>query len=73
MRKKSFQERDPAFIRPLQTARPLSELKPLHNLPRGKNTWNPAILREWWFWPSSVLFLIALYHLYPLFWNAISP
>lgn len=34
--------------------------KALHHLPRGKNAWNPAILKKWWFWPASVLGLILL-------------
>ncbi|GFM37040.1 hypothetical protein [Desulfovibrio psychrotolerans] len=34
--------------------------KALHHLPRGKNTWNPAILKEWWFWPACVAGLAAL-------------
>jgi hypothetical protein len=41
-------------------------LKPLHNLPRGKNTWNPSFLKKWWFWPLSLLVLILLHNLYPL-------
>jgi hypothetical protein len=44
-------------------------LKPLHNLPRGKNTWNPQIIKQWWFWPVSALFLIILFYGYPLIWD----
>ena len=43
----------------------VSKDKPLHNLPRGKNTWNPSFLRQWWFWPASLVFLVLLHHLYP--------
>ncbi len=41
-------------------------LKPLHNLPRGKNTWDPKFIKVWWFWPASVAFLLALYYVYPM-------
>jgi hypothetical protein len=44
-------------------------LKPLHNLPMGKNAWNPRIIRQWWFWPVSVLFLIILFYVYPYIWD----
>jgi hypothetical protein len=44
-------------------------LKPLHNLPRGKNTWNPWIISQWWFWPVSALFLIILFYVYPYIWD----
>jgi hypothetical protein len=44
-------------------------LKPLHNLPVGKNAWNPKIIRQWWFWPVSALFLIILFYVYPLIWD----
>ncbi|GEM_PF-1898559 len=40
-------------------------LKPLHNLPRGKNTWDPKFIKIWWFWPASVAFLLVLYYVYP--------
>ena len=41
-------------------------LKPLHNLPRGKNTWDPKFIKIWWFWPASVAVLLTLYFLYPI-------
>jgi len=44
-------------------------LKPLHNLPRGKKTWDPQIIRNWWFWPVSALFLIILFYVYPYLWD----
>ncbi|TYT76070.1 hypothetical protein [Desulfobotulus mexicanus] len=44
-------------------------LRPLHHLPRGKNTWNPAIIKKSWFWPLSVAILMILYYLYPLIWD----
>jgi hypothetical protein len=44
-------------------------LKPLHNLPRGKNTWDPKIIKQWWFWPVSALFLIILFYVYPYIWD----
>jgi len=34
--------------------------KPLHHLPRRKNSWNPKILTRWWFWPAGVGGLLAL-------------
>lgn len=43
--------------------------KPLHHLPRGKNTWNPKIIKTWWFWPASVAILVLLNYLYPLLWD----
>lgn len=46
--------------------------KPLHNLPRGKNTWNPEFLKIWWFWPASVVFIIVLAYVYPLVWDFFS-
>ncbi|MCW7753992.1 hypothetical protein OOT00_08335 [Desulfobotulus sp. H1] len=47
-------------------------LRPLHHLPRGKNTWNPELIHKSWFWPLSVAILMVLYYLYPLFWDVIS-
>ncbi len=44
-------------------------LKPLHNLPVGKNAWNPKFIRHWWFWPVSALFLIILCYVYPYIWD----
>jgi hypothetical protein len=44
-------------------------LKPLHHLPRGKNTWDPQIIKKWWFWPVSALFLIILFYVYPYIWD----
>jgi hypothetical protein len=44
-------------------------LKPLHNLPVGKNAWNPQFIRQWWFWPVSALFLIILFYVYPYIWD----
>ena len=41
-------------------------LKPLHNLPRGKNTWNPSFLKKWWFWPASLAALVILHNFYPM-------
>ncbi len=41
-------------------------LKPLHNLPRGKNTWDPQFIKNWWFWPLSAAVLIVLFYIYPL-------
>jgi hypothetical protein len=46
--------------------------KPLHNLPRGKNTWNPEFLKIWWFWPASVAFIIVLAYVYPFIWDFFS-
>ncbi len=47
-------------------------LKPLHNLPRGKKTWDPQIIKKWWFWPVSALFIIILYYVYPYVWDFFS-
>jgi hypothetical protein len=44
-------------------------LKPLHNLPRGKNTWDPQFIKKWWFWPLSALLLIILFYVYPYIWD----
>ena len=44
-------------------------LKPLHNLPRGKNTWNPKFIKIWWFWPASALFLLVMFYVYPFIWD----
>ncbi len=44
-------------------------LKPLHNLPVGKNAWNPKFIRQWWFWPVSALFLTILFYVYPYIWD----
>jgi hypothetical protein len=44
-------------------------LKPLHNLPVGKNAWNPQFIRQWWFWPVSAIFLIILFYVYPYIWD----
>ena len=59
-----------------QQEKPLTEadhlytmLKPLHNLPRGKNTWDPKFIKIWWFWPASVAFLLVMYYVYPYIWN----
>lgn len=46
--------------------------KPLHNLPRGKNTWNPEFLKIWWFWPASVAVIIVLAYVYPIIWDFFS-
>lgn len=46
--------------------------KPLHNLPRGKNTWNPEFLKIWWFWPASAAFIIVLAYVYPFIWDFFS-
>jgi hypothetical protein len=44
-------------------------LKPLHQLPIGKNAWNPQFIRRWWFWPASAAVLVILSYLYPLIWD----
>ncbi len=44
-------------------------LKPLHNLPRGKNTWNPEFIKKPWFWPLSAVVLIILFYVYPYIWD----
>ncbi|TVQ98865.1 MAG: hypothetical protein EA399_09040 [Desulfovibrionales bacterium] len=44
-------------------------LKPLHNLPRGKNTWDPKFIKVWWFWPASAAFLLVLFYVYPYIWD----
>ncbi|NCC25259.1 MAG: hypothetical protein EOM25_08685 [Deltaproteobacteria bacterium] len=44
-------------------------IKPLWNLPRGKNTWEPKIMKKWWFWPACAAFLVILYHVYPRLWD----
>ncbi|MCJ8500177.1 hypothetical protein [Desulfatitalea alkaliphila] len=44
-------------------------IKPMHHLPRGKNTWNPKIIRQWWFWPAAAAALYVLYYVYPLVWD----
>lgn len=44
-------------------------LKPLHNLPRGKNTWDPKFIKIWWFWPLSAVTIIVLFHVWPLIWD----
>jgi len=41
-------------------AEPFVPFKALHHLPRGKNTWNPSVLKEWWFWPACVAGLAVL-------------
>jgi hypothetical protein len=46
--------------------------KPLHNLPRGKNTWDPKFIKIWWFWPASVIFIVILAFVYPLIWDFFS-
>lgn len=46
--------------------------KPLHNLPRGKNTWDPEFIKVWWFWPASVVFIIILAFVYPFIWDFFS-
>ncbi len=46
--------------------------KPLHNLPRGKNTWDPEFIKVWWFWPASLIFIIILAFVYPLVWDFFS-
>lgn len=47
-------------------------LRPLHHLPRGKNTWNPEFLKKSWFWPASVAVLTVFYYLYPLLWDVVA-
>jgi hypothetical protein len=54
---------------PLQDDPMVQFLKPLHNLPRGKNTWNPRFLQKWWFWPVSAAVLILLFYVYPHIWD----
>ncbi len=44
-------------------------LKPLHNLPRGKNTWDPQFIKKPWFWPLSALVIIILFYIYPYVWD----
>lgn len=44
-------------------------LKPLHNLPRGKNTWDPQFIKKWWFWPLSAVVIIVLFYVYPHIWD----
>ncbi|WP_459936015.1 hypothetical protein [Desulfonatronum parangueonense] len=44
-------------------------LKPLHNLPRGKNTWDPKFIKIWWFWPASAAFLLVMFYVYPYIWD----
>jgi hypothetical protein len=44
-------------------------LKPLHNLPRGKNTWDPKFIKVWWFWPASAVFLLIMFYVYPYIWD----
>lgn len=44
-------------------------LKPLHNLPRGKNTWDPKFIKIWWFWPASAAFLLIMFYVYPYIWD----
>ncbi len=39
--------------------------KPLHNLPRGKNAWDPQFIKKSWFWPLSAGILILLSCIYP--------
>jgi len=46
--------------------------KPLHNLPRGKNAWDPKFIKVWWFWPASVIFIVILAFVYPLVWDFFS-
>lgn len=46
-------------------------LKPLHHLPRGKNTWDPKFIKIWWFWPASAAILMVLYYLYPILWGVL--
>lgn len=29
-------------------------MKAMHHLPRGKNAWNPAFMKKWWFWPACI-------------------
>lgn len=66
----AFQEQGQDQKKPLTEADHLCTiLKPLHNLPRGKNTWDPKFIRIWWFWPASAVVLIVLYHVYPLLWD----
>ncbi len=40
------------------------DYRPLHHLPRGK-AWNPPILKKWWFWPASLVFLFLLNQIMP--------
>lgn len=66
----AFQEQEQDQKKPLTEADHLYIiLKPLHNLPRGKNTWDPKFIKIWWFWPASAAVLIVLYHVYPLLWD----
>ena len=58
--KKNPGESDESRVDPLYEM-----LKPLHNLPRGKNAWNPQFIRHRLFWPLSVAFLIVLSYVYP--------
>lgn len=44
-------------------------LKPLHNLPRGKNTWDPKFINIWWFWPASAALLVIIFYVYPYIWD----
>ncbi len=46
--------------------------RPLHNLPRGKNTWDPEFIKVWWFWPASVICIIILAYVYPYIWDFFS-
>jgi hypothetical protein len=48
-------------------------LKPLHQLPVGKNAWNPQFIRKWWFWPASAAVLVILSYVYPLIWDWFAP
>lgn len=48
-------------------------IRPLQQLPRGKNTWNPEIIRKWWFWPASAAVLFILHYLYPWLWRWLGP
>ncbi|RQD60258.1 hypothetical protein [Desulfonatronovibrio magnus] len=47
-------------------------LKPLHNLPRGKNTWDPQFIKKRWFWPVSAVVIIILFYIYPYIWDFFS-
>jgi hypothetical protein len=58
----------------IETPDPLYQiLRPLHQLPIGKNAWNPQFIRRWWFWPASAAILVILSYLYPLIWDFFAP
>ena len=68
--KQDQQKQDQTEEKPLTEADHLyTLLKPLHNLPRGKNTWDPKFIKIWWFWPASAAFLLVMFYLYPYIWD----